>query len=59
MLRQQKLRRRPARPVGLAMKLGGIAGVWTFFGLLHVWVVEPPVAYAVRRLSFFRSLVGF
>ena len=59
MMRQQELRRQAGRPSGWLIRLRGIAGVWTFFGLLHVWLVEPPVADAARRASFFRSLVGF
>jgi len=58
MMRQQELRRQAGRPSGWMIRLRGMAGVWTFFGLLHVWLVEPPVADAARRVSFFRSLVG-
>jgi D-alanyl-lipoteichoic acid acyltransferase DltB (MBOAT superfamily) len=59
MLRQQELRRRAGPPAGWIVRLRGMAGVWTFFGLLHVWLVEPPVADATRRWSFFQSLAGF
>lgn len=58
MMRQQELRRQSGRPSGWLVRLRGMAGVWTFFGLLHVWLVEPPVADAARRVNFFRSLVG-
>lgn len=58
MLRQQEMRRRTSRPAGRLRRLRAIAGVWTFFGLLHVWLVEPAVADAGRRVSFFLSLVG-
>jgi hypothetical protein len=58
MLRQQALRRQVARPSGRLMRLRGMAGVWTFFGLLHVWVVEPAAADAARRWAFLRSLAG-
>lgn len=58
MMRQQALRRLAARPAGWLVRLRGMAGVWTFFGLLHVWVVEPAVADAARRWRFFGSLLG-
>jgi len=59
MMRQQELRRQAVGRSGWLVRLRGMAGVWTFFGLLHVWLVEPPVADAARRVSFFKSLVGF
>jgi hypothetical protein len=58
MLRQQKLRRDAGRPTGWLVQLRGMAFVWTFFGLLHTWLVEPPVAGALRRVDFFSSLAG-
>ena len=59
MLRQQELRKRQNPPAGRWARLRGIAGVWTFFGLVHVWLVEPPVAGFARRASFLLSLAGF
>ena len=59
MLRQQEIRRRAGPPAGRLARLRAMAGVWTFFGLLHVWLVEPPVADAARRARFFASLLGF
>jgi hypothetical protein len=59
MLRQQEIRRRTGPPAGRLARLRAMAGVWTFFGLLHVWLVEPPVADAGGRARFFASLLGF
>jgi hypothetical protein len=59
MLRQQEVRKRSDRPAGRLARLRAIAGVWTFFGLLHVWLVDPPIADAARRARFFASLLGF
>ena len=56
---QQELRKRQNPPAGRWARLRGIAGVWTFFGLVHVWLVEPPVAGFARRASFLLSLAGF
>lgn len=58
MLRQQELRRHAGQARGILSRLRAIAGVWTFFGLLHTWLVEPSVAGAGRRADFFLSLVG-
>ncbi len=59
MLRQQELRKRAGPPGGRLRRLRAIAGVWTYFGLLQVWLVQPEVADAARRSRFFASLVGF
>jgi len=59
MLRQQELRKRSGPPAGGLRRLRAIAGVWTYFGLLQVWLVEPEVAGAARRSGFFASLAGF
>ncbi len=59
MLRQQELRKRAGPPAGRLRRVRAIAGVWTYFGLLQVWLVEPEVAGAGRRSEFFASLAGF
>lgn len=57
MLRQQERRRQAGRASGL-LKLRAIAGVWTFYGLIHLWIVAPYEIGLGDRLDFFRSLIG-
>ena len=40
------------------LKLRAIAGVWVFFGLLHIWVVGGPNLSLAQRGAFFLSLFG-
>jgi hypothetical protein len=39
-------------------RLRAIAGVWLFFGLLHVWSIEPVMFGFGKRARFFCSLFG-
>lgn len=57
MLRQLERRRTSAPASGLS-RLRAIAGVWTFYGLIHVWLVAPYDIGVGRRWTFFMSLVG-
>jgi len=55
MLRQQKLRLTGVK-ASLPLRLRRIAGVWTFYGLIHVWSISPQDASIGDRLAFFMSL---
>jgi len=55
MLRQQKLRTTGVK-AGLPFRLRRIAGVWTFYGLIHIWSIRPQDASIGDRLEFFMSL---
>jgi len=55
MLRQQKLRLTGVQ-AGLPLRLRRIAGVWTFYGLIHIWNIGPQDASIGDRLAFFMSL---
>ena len=57
MLRQQERRKTAARASGLS-RLRAIAGVWTFYGLIHLWLVAPYQVGVGRRLDFLKSLIG-
>jgi len=60
MLRQQTKRGKAARPnagATLPHRLIQIAGVWTFFSLIHIWDLPSP-ATLVDRIGFFFSLFG-
>jgi hypothetical protein len=58
MLRQQ-LRRSLGTPVTRISRLRAIAGVWTFYGLIHIWNIQPGKIAWAERWSFQLSLVGF
>jgi hypothetical protein len=57
MLRQQKARRAGAAAGGLA-RLRRIAGVWTFYALIHVWMMRIDGSFNRERLDFMLSLLG-
>jgi hypothetical protein len=57
MLRQQK-RRRLAKPATPWSAIRAIAGVWTFYGLIHLWLVAPFDYDAGRRFRFVLALAG-
>ena len=58
MLRQQEIRKKSAQPVGL-LKLRAIAGVWTFYSLIHIWNIKPRDVSLEQRFNFLISLIGF
>lgn len=57
MLRQQRRRAQATRVTGLS-RLRAIAGVWTFYGLIHVWNIAPGEIGFAERSRFLMSLVG-
>jgi hypothetical protein len=60
MLREQQ-RRGSAGPPGRAQalrRLRRIAGVWLFFGIIHIWNVMPSQLTFAQRNVFFLSLFG-
>ena len=60
MLRQQRKRGKAAPPnagAALPRRLIQIAGVWTFFSLIHIWNLKGP-ATLFDRVGFFFSLFG-
>lgn len=58
MLRQQKLRLE-GKSVTAATRLRRIAGVWTFYGLIHIWNAGPENVRVDDCLAFFLSLFTF
>ena len=58
MMREQRRRGRAAAPVGRLRRLTRIAGVWLFFGVIHIWA--EPLAHPTlgERTAFALSLVG-
>ena len=60
MLREQRRRGGPAALAGgPARRLRRIAGVWTFFALIHVWAIPGRVPDIFGRTRFFLSLFGW
>jgi len=57
MLREQRRRGAAARLPGGLRRVLRIAGVWTFFAVLHVWALPGPPGFAART-RFVLSLVG-
>ena len=57
MLRQQKSRQAGVSPGGLA-RIRRIAGVWTFYALIHVWSIRIDGHFLLERLRFTLSLLG-
>ena len=57
MLRQQERRRQGAAPTGI-VALRAIAGVWTFYGLIHLWIASPFEFGVAQRWDFLLSLAG-
>lgn len=57
MLRQQKLRAAGATP-GLARRFRRIAGVWTFYAVIHVWNLRGEGIDLPACSAFFLSLFG-
>jgi hypothetical protein len=57
MLRQQKSRQQGVSSSGLA-RFRRIAGVWTFYGLIHVWSLRIDGHFIMERLGFTLSLLG-
>jgi hypothetical protein len=57
MLRQQKLRL-SGQQAGLLPRLRRIAGVWTFYGIIHIWIISSEAVGVGDRLAFFLSLIG-
>ena len=60
MVREQGRRGRktPAGGAGVLRRLRAIAGVWIFFGVLHVWSVASTKHGFGARLRFSLGLVG-
>jgi hypothetical protein len=59
MLREQRRRGHAnARARGMAGRLRRIAGVWTFFSLIHVWAIPGRVPDVFVRTRFVLSLFG-
>lgn len=57
MLRQQK-QRLLGTEAGFPLRLRRIAGVWTFYGIIHIWNTNAEGAGIVECLAFFLSLFG-
>jgi hypothetical protein len=57
MRREQGRRGTAAAPRGPGIRIRRIAGVWTFFSLIHIWGASTPVPFAART-RFFLSLFG-
>lgn len=58
MLREQRRRRDATAPEGRLVRLRRIAGVWTFFALIHVWASTTAQPTAAERTGFVLSLFG-
>jgi len=59
MLRQQTLRGVPhASPPSGLVRMRRMAGVWTFFALIHVWAVTLPESGLADRFDFVLFLLG-
>jgi len=59
MLRQQSLRGAPViTPPSVLARLRRIAGVWTFFALIHIWAVTIPGVGIGARFDFVLHLLG-
>jgi len=58
MTREQRRRGTSVAPLGRVARLRRIAGVWTFFALIHVWAHATPEPTLAERTSFFLSLFG-
>jgi len=59
MLREQRRRGMDAPAGGAAGRLRRIAGVWTFFALIHVWALPGRDPDIFGRTRFFLSLFGW
>jgi hypothetical protein len=57
MLREQRRRGRPAAPADPATWARRILGVWTFYGVIHIWGLDSPHTFT-QRTRFFLSLLG-
>ena len=57
MLREQRRRGRVEAPRGGLARATRIAGVWTFFAILHIWSVGASASFT-QRTRFFLSLLG-
>jgi hypothetical protein len=57
MLRQQRLRA-AGSAAGAAMRLRRIAGVWTFYSLIHIWNLQGDGIDLAACAKFFLSLFG-
>jgi hypothetical protein len=58
MLRQQERRKLTNRVVSELSKLRAIAGVWTFYGMIHIWNITPREIGYRERWNFLLSLIG-
>ena len=58
MLRERRRRGGDAVAANPMRVLRRIAGVWLFYGLIHIWSVEPLALTFAQRTSFFLSLFG-
>jgi len=58
MLREQQRRGAARAPAGGVRRVVRIAGVWTFFALVHVWAVPGPTPGFGDRTRFVLSLFG-
>jgi len=57
MLRQQASRIRRGK-TSFPVQLRRIAGVWTFYSIIHIWIVKSPGIGIGGRFEFFLSLFG-
>jgi len=59
-MRRQQSRRGTVAGEGHIMlgRLRRIAGVWLFFGLIHIWNIAPAPIEIGQRSRFFLSLLG-
>jgi hypothetical protein len=59
MLREQRRRGRAAAAAGSGRRLARLAGVWTFFALIHIWAVGRQYPTFGQRTAFFLSLFAW
>jgi hypothetical protein len=57
MLREQQRRGTATAPRGGLARVVRIAGVWTFFAIIHIWSVGAQASFT-QRTRFFLSLLG-
>ena len=53
----QEIRKKSGRPGGF-LRLRAIIGVWTFYGLIHIWNIKPRDVSVEQRFNFLLSLFG-
>jgi hypothetical protein len=59
MMREQRRRGHAAAPVGRLRRLRRIAGVWLFFGVIHIWAEPSAHPTLAERTALALRLFGF